>query len=97
MYDATKVASRSKLSIALNITLSVIATGAITITAFASNEVVNNRERIAAIEADRLTQADGKEVWDAISEIRRQPPQEWLVARIDRIEEKLDQLLKNRR
>ncbi len=88
---------RSKTGIVLNVAMAMIATGCIGISTFASTQVVNNRERLAAIEASRFSSEDGLDVWKKIAELQGQPPAAWLIDRIDRIEAKLDQLLDKQR
>ncbi len=102
MADTTPTSgSRSRFNIVFNALCGVIVVACLSITSYAAKETVANRERIAKIEANRFNNDDGLEVWMKIAELQKsiaaipnQPPPAWLVARVDRIEAKLDELIK---
>lgn len=64
-----------------------------------AGQLMDIKERVAKIEANRFTAADGLAVWQAMSEIREQmarlpqeAPPKWFADKVDRIEINMDRM-----
>jgi hypothetical protein len=77
----------------------VLAGIVVLVAAGVSGAALSNTSRLGAIEANRFTADDGLAVWQAIANIQAEiashpteVPPAWFVARVDRIDRKLDEI-----